>query len=61
MCGAARPIGKGEGETVGGIVVMRYGMNALNVIDGVKAQASARSRPRCRRALKSSPAMIAPG
>ena len=26
----------GEGETVGGIVVMRYGMNALNVIDGVK-------------------------
>ena len=26
----------GEGETVGGIVVMRYGVNALNVIDGVK-------------------------
>ncbi|MEO7144596.1 MAG: CusA/CzcA family heavy metal efflux RND transporter [Bryobacteraceae bacterium] len=26
----------GEGETVGGIVVMRYGMNALNVISGVK-------------------------
>src|SRR5467141_3813192 len=26
----------GEGETVGGIVVMRYGLNALNVIDGVK-------------------------
>ncbi|MDE3154264.1 MAG: efflux RND transporter permease subunit, partial [Acidobacteriota bacterium] len=26
----------GEGETVGGIVVMRYGMNALNVIAGVK-------------------------
>ncbi len=26
----------GDGETVGGIVVMRYGMNALNVIDGVK-------------------------
>ena len=26
----------GEGETVGGIVVMRYGQNALNVIDGVK-------------------------
>jgi len=23
-------------ETVGGIVVMRYGLNALNVIDGVK-------------------------
>jgi Cu(I)/Ag(I) efflux system membrane protein CusA/SilA len=27
---------QGEGETVGGIVVMRYGMNALNVIEGVK-------------------------
>ena len=27
---------QGEGETVGGIVVMRYGMNALNVIDGLK-------------------------
>ncbi len=27
---------KGEGETVGGIIVMRYGMNALNVINGVK-------------------------
>src|SRR5246500_509911 len=26
----------GEGEVVGGIVVMRYGENALNVIDGVK-------------------------
>ena len=26
----------GEGETVGGIVVMRQGMNALNVIDAVK-------------------------
>ncbi|HXF14117.1 MAG TPA: CusA/CzcA family heavy metal efflux RND transporter [Terriglobales bacterium] len=26
----------GEGETVGGIVVMRDGMNALNVIEGVK-------------------------
>src|SRR5438128_2040829 len=26
----------GEGETVGGIIVMRYGLNALNVINGVK-------------------------
>src|SRR5205814_9689270 len=26
----------GQGETVGGIVVMRYGLNALNVIEGVK-------------------------
>ncbi|HEX8798908.1 MAG TPA: efflux RND transporter permease subunit, partial [Terriglobales bacterium] len=29
---------QGEGETVGGIVVMRYGLNALNVINGVKAK-----------------------
>jgi Cu(I)/Ag(I) efflux system membrane protein CusA/SilA len=28
----------GEGQTVGGIVVMRYGMNALSVINGVKAK-----------------------
>ncbi len=27
---------QGEGETVGGIIVMRYGLNALNVINGVK-------------------------
>ncbi len=27
---------QGEGETVGGIVVMRYGLNALTVIDGIK-------------------------
>ncbi len=27
---------QGEGETVGGIVVMRYGLNALDVIHGVK-------------------------
>jgi Cu(I)/Ag(I) efflux system membrane protein CusA/SilA len=26
----------GEGEVVGGIVVMRYGQNSLNVIDGIK-------------------------
>ena len=26
----------GQGETVGGIIVMRYGMNALKVIDGAK-------------------------
>ena len=28
----------GKGEAVGGIVVMRYGQNALNVIDAVKAR-----------------------
>jgi Cu(I)/Ag(I) efflux system membrane protein CusA/SilA len=27
---------QGEGETVAGIVVMRYGLNALTVIDGIK-------------------------
>ncbi|MGH8326489.1 MAG: efflux RND transporter permease subunit, partial [Steroidobacteraceae bacterium] len=38
---------QGEGETVGGIVVMRYGMNALKVIRGVKAKIAeiARSLP----------------
>ena len=29
---------QGEGEAVGGIIVMRYGMNALDVINGVKAK-----------------------
>ena len=29
---------QGKGETVGGIVVMRYGMNALNVINATKAR-----------------------
>ena len=32
---------QGEGETVGGIVVMRYGMNALEVINGIKAKLAA--------------------
>lgn len=31
---------QGEGEAVGGIIVMRYGMNALDVINGVKAKLS---------------------
>jgi Cu(I)/Ag(I) efflux system membrane protein CusA/SilA len=31
----------GKGETVGGIVVMRYGENALNVIDGLKKKLEA--------------------
>lgn len=31
----------GQGETVGGIIVMRYGMNALKVIDGVKQKLAA--------------------
>lgn len=28
----------GQGEVVGGIVIMRYGQNALDVIDGIKAR-----------------------
>lgn len=28
----------GEGETTGGIVIMRYGVNALTVIDGIKSK-----------------------
>src|SRR5205814_7607278 len=28
----------GEGEAVGGVVIMRYGENALDVIDGVQAR-----------------------
>jgi Cu(I)/Ag(I) efflux system membrane protein CusA/SilA len=28
----------GQGEVVGGVVIMRYGQNALDVIDGVKAR-----------------------
>ncbi|HXO43671.1 MAG TPA: CusA/CzcA family heavy metal efflux RND transporter, partial [Thermoanaerobaculia bacterium] len=32
---------QGEGEAVAGIVVMRYGMNALHVIDGVKRKLAA--------------------
>ncbi|MGC3991935.1 MAG: hypothetical protein QM796_20040 [Chthoniobacteraceae bacterium] len=35
-CAGAWRSCNGEGETVGGIVVMRYGENALTVIDGVK-------------------------
>ncbi len=31
----------GEGEVVGGVVVMRFGENALNVIEGVKAKLKA--------------------
>ena len=37
-CGAAWPSLTARGSTVGGIVVMRYGENALTVIDAVKAK-----------------------
>ncbi|MCI0356653.1 MAG: hypothetical protein L0099_16710, partial [Acidobacteria bacterium] len=38
--GATRGIAEldGEGQTVGGIVVMRHGQNALDVIDRVKGR-----------------------
>jgi copper/silver efflux system protein len=40
----------GEGVTVGGIVVMRYGGNALDVIDRVKDRIEElRGGPSCRR------------
>ena len=35
----------GEGETVGGIVIMRYGENALKVIDRVKAKLAEIEKP----------------
>ena len=43
--GVAELDGKG-GEPVGGIVVMRYGENALNVIDGVKKKPERDLNPR---------------
>ena len=49
----------GDGETVGGIVVMRYGQNALTVIDGVKQKTRRDSKDAAARASKSSPATIA--
>ena len=48
----------GRGEVVGGIVVMRFGENALSVIDRVKAKLRESSR-RCRRASASCPSTIA--
>jgi Cu(I)/Ag(I) efflux system membrane protein CusA/SilA len=42
----------GKGETVGGIVVMRYGENALTVIDGIKEEAEGRSPLPCPRASR---------
>ena len=50
----------GEGETVGGIVVMRYGMNALNVIAGVKKKLAEIAPDRFPPESKSSPVMTAP-
>jgi Cu(I)/Ag(I) efflux system membrane protein CusA/SilA len=50
---AARAGGPGrEGDTVGGIVVMRYGENALNVIDRVKAKLDEVKPSLCPKALR---------
>ncbi len=49
----------GSGEVVSGIVIMRQGENALQVIDRVKAKLR-RLSPACRRALKWFLFMIAP-
>ena len=46
----------GTGEAVGGIVVMRFGENALTVIDRVKAQAA----PRCSASLPAGRARSCP-
>ena len=40
----------GRGEVVGGIVVMRSGENALDVIERVKAKLARGRSARCRRA-----------
>ena len=40
----------GKGEAVGGIVVMRFGENALSVIDARQGEAARRCSSRCRRA-----------
>ena len=47
---------KGGQEAVGGVVVTRYGTNALEVIKNVKQKISGQA---CRRASRSSPFMIA--
>ena len=45
----------GRGDTVGGIVVMRHGENAREVIARVQGAAARRSSRRSRRACASSP------
>ena len=43
----------GEGEVVGGVIVLRSGANALATIDAVKHEAADRCRRVCRTASKS--------
>ena len=50
----------GLGDTVGGIVVMRQGENALNVIDRVKAKLEELEALAAVRASRSSPPTTAP-
>ena len=50
----------GQGDVVGGIVVMRQGENALNVIERVKAKLDGAASPRCPRAWRWSPPTTAP-
>ena len=52
-CGAASRISTALGDTVGGIVVMRHGENALNVISAGEGDSSRSSSRRCRRASRS--------
>ena len=50
----------GEGDAVGGIVVMRHGENALNVIDAGQGAARGDRSRRCPRGSRSSPPTTAP-
>ena len=50
----------GEGDAVGGIVVMRHGENALNVIERVQGEARRDRGRRCRRGSRSSRPTTAP-
>ena len=49
----------GEGEVVGGIIVMRSGKNALETIDAGEGEARRASRPGCPRAWRSCPSTTA--
>ena len=50
----------GEGDTVGGIVVMRQGENALAVIERVRAKLAELAADAAARASRSSPPTTAP-
>ena len=50
----------GEGETVGGIVVVRFGQNVLQVIDRIKAKLDGGQAVAAAKAWRSSPPTTAP-